>query len=107
MLVLEGGREVSMFKWEIYFQDTGCEHFPRCQTCPLPKCNHDMTKTEVTPLRFDSKRARVLDLYRRLRGSDPGLPNMKVIALAAAETGITDRTVYRVLEAARTTNKPG
>ena len=98
---------MSTFKWETHFKDTGCEHSPRCQTCPLPRCKHDMTKTEVTRLTFGLKRARAVDSYRRLRGSNPGLPNTKVIALAAAETGVTDRTVYRALEAARTAAQPG
>ncbi len=98
---------MSTFKWEIHFNDTGCEHSPRCQACPLPKCKYDMSRTEVTRLTFDLKRARAVACYRRLRGSNPGLPNTKVVALAAAETGVTDRTVYRALAAARTAAQPG
>ena len=98
---------MSTFKWEPHFQDTGCEHSPRCQTCPLPRCKYDMSRSEVTLLTFDSKRARVLDSYRCLRGSNPGLPKTRVVALAAAETGVTDRTVYRALAAARTAAQPG
>ena len=98
---------MSTFKWEIYFNDTGCEHSPRCQTCPLPKCKHDMTRTEVTRLTFNLNRAIAVDSYRRLRGSNPGLPKTRVVALAAAETGVTDRTIYRALEAARTAAQAG
>lgn len=98
---------MSTFKWETHFQDTGCEHSPRCQTCPPPKCKYDMTKAEVTRLTFDLQRARAVDSYRRLRGINPELPKTKVIALAAAETGITDRTVYRALQAARTAAQRG
>ena len=98
---------MTTFKWETHFQDTGCEHSPRCQTRPLPRYKHDMTKTEVTRLTFDLKRARAVDSYRLLRGSNPGLPKTRVVALAAAETGVTDRTVYRALAATRTAAQPG
>ena len=98
---------MTTFKWESHFHDTGCQHSPRCQTCPLPRCKYDMTKTEISRLAFAPKRARAVDSYRRLRGSYPGLPTAKLVALAAAEAGVTTRTVYRALEAAMIAIRPG
>ena len=99
---------MSTFKWEPHFQDTGCEHSPRCQTCPLPRCKHDMTRTEVTRLTFDLKRARVRSTpIGASEGATPDCPTTRVVALAAAETGVTDRTVYRALAATRTAAQPG
>ena len=98
---------MSTFKWETHFQDTGCEYSPRCQTCPLPKCKHEMSPRELAQLRFNPRRARAVESYRRLMESEAASSQKEIVSLAAAEAGITDRTVYRALESARTTTQPG
>ena len=92
---------MSTFKWETHFKDTGCQVSPKCQTCPLPKCKHEMTKGESSRLKGWSRRNRALEVYRRLRDADPRRSNREAALLAGAEVGVTARTVQRALAAAR------
>ena len=86
---------------ESHFKDTGCEFSPTCQTCPLPMCKHDMTAAEVNRLRHRKRRSVLAARYQRLRKANPDLTNEKVVALAATEAGVSDRTITRALAATR------
>ena len=89
------------FRWEAHFEDTGCQLSPSCQECPLPRCKYEMTRAERSSLKGWVQRAKAVEVYRRLRDTDPGPSNRVIARLAAAEVGVTDRTIYRALARAR------
>ncbi len=89
--------------WETHFRDTGCKYSPTCQTCPLPKCKYDMNDSERARLKHLARRAKLVQTYQRIKDTSPGPVNGEIAALAAAEAGVTVRTIYRALEAARDT----
>ena len=84
---------------EDHFKDTGCEFSPLCQTCPLPRCKHDMTRVEVKRLHNQKRQASIAGCYIRLREANPDLTVNKVVALAATEAGVSRRTITRALAA--------
>ena len=88
---------MSGIHWEDHFRDTGCEFSPMCQTCPLPMCKHDMAAAEVNRLRHRRRRAVLADRYQSLRKAHPDLTVNKVVALAATEAGVSERTIARAL----------
>ena len=48
-----------------YPPDEGCDLSPRCTTCNLPKCRHDMTMSEVRMLFLSETRREALALLRK------------------------------------------
>lgn len=65
------------------FPDTGCNLAPKCLTCPLPRCKHDLPlRTGITQLRA----AEIAVL------SAQGLTGQQMVD----QLGITRRSVQRV-----------
>jgi len=68
------------------YRDTGCDLHSACLTCPLVRCRYDR-RSGVRGLRNEFRDARI----RRLRRQGKSVPQIM------AETGVSRRTVYRVL----------
>lgn len=68
------------------YRDTGCDLYPACLSCPLPRCRYDR-RSGVRGLRNEFRDARI----RRLRRQG------KSVARIMAEVNVSRRTVYRVL----------
>ena len=85
------------FHWESYLPDTGCRWSPSCLDCPLPKCVHDMTKSEGQRLWAWARGRPVVEAYERHRAANPGLGPMAAVRLAAEDLGVNPRTVHRAL----------
>ena len=78
------------------FPDTGCDVSTRCLECPLPQCRYD------DPFWYQLRRRqqRDQDLIELWDAAD-ALPGPERLALVAALTGVTERTVHRVRRRAR------
>jgi len=71
----------------IRYRDQGCDIYPSCLTCPLPRCRYD--EPGGARALFNQTRDReILHLRRR-----QGLP----IATLAHRYGVSRRTVFRIL----------
>ena len=73
------------------YQDGGCDLYPSCLTCPLPRCRYDDPGGAAAMLRT-GRDATII----RLASSD-GL----TVDELATMFGVSRRTVFRVLRAAR------
>jgi hypothetical protein len=76
-------------KWdtEHVLEDTGCNiGGPSCLACPLPKCRHEMSWSEISAVKQEQHDARLTATWA---------PGMSVSQFAALH-GITERTVYRI-----------
>lgn len=74
----------------IDYQDTGCDLYPSCLNCPLPRCRYDSPGGARAMLRV-GRDAAIVAGYRRGKGVDE----------LARMFAVSRRTVFRVLRAAR------
>ncbi|GBD24356.1 hypothetical protein HRbin29_02034 [bacterium HR29] len=72
------------------YRDTGCDLYPSCLRCPLPRCRYDEPGGALAILRA-RRDAAIIAAYRRGKRVDE----------LARMFGISRRTVFRVLRAAR------
>lgn len=72
------------------FRDTGCEVYPSCLRCPLPRCRYDEPGWLQREER-DSRDAEVLHLKQRQALS---------VDEIAGRFGVSTRTVHRILQRA-------
>jgi hypothetical protein len=73
------------------YHDEGCDLYPSCLTCPLPRCRYD--KPGGVRAIFNVRRDReILQLRRR-----QGLP----VDTLARRYGVSRRTVFRILRRGR------
>lgn len=72
------------------YRDTGCDLFPSCLNCPLPRCRYDEPGGAPALLRA-GRDAAIVAAYRSGKRVDE----------LARMFGISRRTVFRVLRAAR------
>ena len=70
------------------YKDDGCYVAPHCRDCPLPFCRFDLPNG-VQTLKSVDNRSRVVSLHEA-GGS---------VASIIEQTGLSMRTVYRILEA--------
>lgn len=68
------------------YRDDGCSVSPRCLDCPLPQCKYDDPVSYQEELRRQRDN-RVLEAYWRCSN----------VAQAAAQAGVSPRTVHRIL----------
>ena len=74
------------------YEDTGCAAAPSCLSCPLPKCVHDVDAREAEKmLRLERDRQKVRTIVERGWTAEQ----------AAQQLGITQRTVFRMLQRVR------
>jgi hypothetical protein len=73
------------------YRDEGCDLYPSCLTCPLPRCRYDKPggARAILNLRRDRE-------IRRLRRRQ-GLP----VDMLARRYGVSRRTVFRILRKGR------
>ena len=82
------GGELDLLPEQIEWRDQGCEFFPACLDCPLPKCVEDEPRG-LQRLRMAARKRRMVDLRRDGR-------SIKEIAQLF---GVSRRTVQRALQA--------
>lgn len=70
------------------YRDDGCNLYPSCLACPLPRCRYDAARGQLT-LEHEERRERVLALRR------DGLS----VADVATMLGVSRRTVFRLSRA--------
>jgi hypothetical protein len=73
------------------YRDTGCDLYPSCLRCPLPRCRYDDPGGAANMLRT-GRDAAILRLAER-----DGLP----ITRLAEMFGLSRRTIFRVLRTGR------
>ncbi|MCJ7514523.1 MAG: helix-turn-helix domain-containing protein [Dehalococcoidia bacterium] len=78
--------ELDLLADEINWRDEGCELFPSCLNCPLPKCVEDEPRGQQR-LRMGARKRRMVELRRLGR-------SVKEIA---GLFGVSRRTVERAL----------
>ena len=81
------GSELDLLPDEIEWQDEGCEFFPSCLKCPLPKCVEDEPRGQQR-LRMAARKRRMAELRRR----------GKSVKEIAELFGVSRRTVQRALK---------
>lgn len=74
------------------YNDTGCDLYPSCLSCPLPRCRYDDPGGAAAMLR-EGRDASILRLHHREQASIDTLATM---------FGLSRRTIFRVLRAERT-----
>ena len=74
-----------------HFMDAGCDLYPSCLECPLPKCRYEEPGGAAAMLRT-GRDDRILHLAGEGRMSIDGLAEM---------FGLSRRTIFRVLRKAR------
>jgi len=81
------GGEIDLIPDDINWRDRGCEYFPSCLNCPLPKCLEDEPRGQQR-LRMRARRTRMVEL--RQMG--------KSVKEIAELFGVSKRTVQRALQ---------
>jgi DNA-binding CsgD family transcriptional regulator len=81
------GGELDLLPDEVEWRDQGCEFFPSCLNCPLPKCVEDEPRGQQR-LRMAARKRRMEDLRRM----------GKSVKEIAGLFGVSRRTVQRALE---------
>ena len=81
------GSELDLLPDEIGWRDEGCEFFPSCLNCPLPKCVEDEPRGQQR-LRMAARKRRMTEL-RRIG---------KSVKEIAELFGVSRRTVQRALK---------
>jgi DNA-binding CsgD family transcriptional regulator len=81
------GGELDLLPDEIEWRDEGCEFFPSCLNCPLPKCVEDEPRGQQR-LRMAARKRRMAELRRR----------GKSVKEIAELFGVSSRTVQRALK---------
>jgi hypothetical protein len=79
------------------YQDEGCDLFRSCLTCPLPRCRYDQRGGART-MRNVTRDQEIQRLH--------ALESISVEQIAK-RVGVSRRTVFRVLQPARSTPSPG
>jgi hypothetical protein len=79
--------ELDLLPDEIEWRDQGCEFFPSCLNCPLPKCVEDEPRGQQR-LRMAARKGRMAELRR----------NGKNVKEIAELFSVSRRTVQRALE---------
>ena len=82
-------------EWHAHFEDTGCRYSPTCQTCPLPKCKHDMANGELARWLRLERHALIMRVFCRNADAQPGLPLYWLEILTSREVGVSQRTVAK------------
>lgn len=79
------------------YSDKGCDLFPSCLNCPLPRCRYEEPGGAAALMRSgrDASIIRMADVE-----------GLSVDALAQM-FGLSRRTIFRVLRAGRTVTNPG
>ena len=80
------GSELDLLPDDINWQDEGCELFPSCLNCPLPKCVEDEPRGQQR-LRMETRKRRMVEL--RCLG--------RSVKEIAGFFGVSRRTVERAL----------
>ena len=71
----------------------GCRFSPSCMACPLPRCKHEMTPSELGKYQNRAERERIMDAFARNRSAHPGMAEYWIEWLTARETSVSPRTV--------------
>ena len=80
------------------YNDTGCDLYPSCLSCPLPRCRYDDPGGAAAMLR-EGRDASIIRLHRKEHVAVEQLATM---------FGLSRRTIFRVLRAERTERRrPG
>jgi hypothetical protein len=69
------------------YRDQGCDLYPSCLKCPLPKCRHDKQEGE----RRTSKRLRDLEIFRQRTVSGRSISELSL------EFDLSKRTIQRII----------
>jgi hypothetical protein len=75
----------------LHYTDTGCDLYPSCLRCPLPRCRYDEPGGAGRMLR-GGRDAAILRVAH-----EPGM----TIERLAEQFGVSRRTIFRVLRAGR------
>ena len=78
---------IDLLPEESYYPDLGCDLFPACLSCPLPRCRYD----EPLALKYASKRRRDKEIIRLK--SEEGM----TIKQLASTFGVSRRTIHRIV----------
>ena len=81
------GGELDLLPDKVEWRDGGCEFFPSCLNCPLPKCVEDEPRGQQR-LRMAARKRRMEELRRR----------GKSVKEIAELFGVSRRTVQRALK---------
>ena len=81
------GSELDLLPDEIEWRDEGCEFFPSCLNCPLPRCVEDEPRGQQR-LRMAARKRRMAELRRR----------GKSVKEIAELFGVSLRTVQRAFK---------
>jgi DNA-binding NarL/FixJ family response regulator len=81
------GSELDLLPEEIDWRDEGCEVFPSCLSCPLPRCVEEQPRGQQR-LKMSARRRRMAELRRR----------GKSVKEIADLFGVSQRTVQRALK---------
>jgi hypothetical protein len=73
------------------YRDEGCDLYPSCLTCPLPRCRYD--KPGGARAIFNVRRDREIRRLRRGQGLS--------VDMLARRYGVSRRTVFRILRKGR------
>ena len=69
------------------YQDRGCDLFPSCLKCPLPRCRHDIQAQNKRSARM----LRNKEIFRQR------ITSYKSTAYLAAEFDLSKRTIQRII----------
>jgi ActR/RegA family two-component response regulator len=69
------------------YRDQGCDLYPSCLKCPLPKCRHDKQEGIMSA----SKRLRDLEIFRQRTVSGRSVSEL------AKEFNLSKRTIQRII----------
>jgi len=77
-----------------YYQDRGCQHAPKCLSCPLERCVHDdpMGAQRVGHTKRDVERANAVLLARKT------MARLAAAKKVAKDYGVTERTIHRIMQ---------
>ena len=89
-------RSDSLPEYTVY-SDTGCDLYPSCLTCPLPRCRYDDPGGAASMLR-SGRDAAILRLAER---------DGTTVDTLATMFGLSRRTIFRVLRTRGTEKDPG
>lgn len=84
-----------------YYRDTGCDVYPSCLRCPLPKCIYEETPEEraATQQRRDSA---IYQRYEELLPTWNSRLGAGFVGVLCDEFGVSKRTVHRAVRRCRT-----
>jgi hypothetical protein len=73
-------------RWEETYEDTGCDLWHACLTCPLPACRYDMPPKQAA---MYMRALKLLELLGRGR--------TMTMEQLAVDIGVSRRTVFRLM----------